>query len=121
MKPSREHADDFERLSFEYDLATDDGRVASEHSLPGTVADQDDARREHRVLARNEQPPENRLDAKRFEESFRDSGTDDRLRFGAIEIVEALRACCCDVAEGLRSVVPIEKRAGRDPCMSLAF
>ena len=46
---------------------------------------------------------------------LRDSSANDGLRLGAVEVVEALRACRRNMAEGLRSVVPIEKRAGRNP------
>ena len=72
MKPLRKHSDDFKRLAVEDGLAADDVRIAAEHPLPSAVADHRDVRWELGVFARDEQPPENRLDAERLEETLGD-------------------------------------------------
>ena len=114
MEPSREHPDNFKRLPVENGFAPDDLWIAPEHPQPGTMADHRDVRWEHGVLAGHKQPPQNRLGAKCLKETLGDAGTNQRLWLEAVEIVEARGGCGCDVTEGLRSIVPIKKRARRD-------
>ena len=100
--------------SLSSDLATDDSRVSGEHPLPGTVADHDDARWKDGVFARTNSRPSAGWTPS-ASKSFCSSSANDGLRLGAVEVVEALGACRRNMAEGLRSVVPIEETRRRNP------